>query len=141
MNLRLINGAFRKAFSVFTKHRKTISWFSEKRIKHQPYGVEHSFSYNNFPIYYISPGEFLHAGDEIFEKEIYKIKFATNNPLVIDCGANIGLSVLYFKHIAPHAKIISVEPDTVNYNLLEKTQNTYPMWKILKLQFGFTITL
>lgn len=48
---------------------------------------------------------------EIFEKEIYKFKSSSSSPLIIDCGANIGLSVIYFKQNYPTAKIIAFEPD------------------------------
>jgi FkbM family methyltransferase len=65
---------------------------------------------------------FLFIYDEMFNKQIYK--FATNetSPLIIDCGANIGLSTIYFKREYPNARIIAFEPDpkifeTLSYNI------------------------
>src|SRR5438128_1359887 len=43
---------------------------------------------------------FLNSVREIFVDEIYK--FETNNPkTIIDCGANVGLSAIYFKRLFP----------------------------------------
>tara|TARA_Y100000310_G_C20597748_1_gene771376 strand:- start:167 stop:736 length:570 start_codon:yes stop_codon:yes gene_type:complete len=41
-------------------------------------------------------------------------------PLIIDCGGNIGISVIFFKHLYPHAKIIVFEPNKSSFNLLTK---------------------
>ena len=40
-----------------------------------------------------------------------------NTPMsIIDAGANIGLSILYFKSESPDSHIIGIEPDKENYN-------------------------
>jgi FkbM family methyltransferase len=36
-------------------------------------------------------------------------------PLIVDCGSNVGLSLLYFAFQYPHARIIGVEPDAGNF--------------------------
>ena len=36
-------------------------------------------------------------------------------PLIVDCGSNVGLSLLYFSLQYPHAKVIGVEPDAGNF--------------------------
>lgn len=41
-------------------------------------------------------------------------------PLIIDLGANIGLSALYFSMIWPKARIVAVEPDAENFELLRR---------------------
>jgi FkbM family methyltransferase len=38
--------------------------------------------------------------------------------LVIDCGANIGLSTLYFLTRFPNAHLIAIEPDPDNFKML-----------------------
>lgn len=40
--------------------------------------------------------------------------------VIVDLGANIGLSVLYFRNRYPLAQIIAVEPEKANYDLLVK---------------------
>ena len=56
--------------------------------------------------------------DEIFVRENYKFECRTNSPTIIDCGANIGLSVLYFKSLYPGAVIHAFEPDPAAYEKL-----------------------
>jgi len=48
---------------------------------------------------------------DIFEKRIYHFESKTDAPVVLDCGANIGVATLYFKHVYPAARITAFEPD------------------------------
>ena len=43
---------------------------------------------------------------EIFVHEIYKFYTGKKDPYIIDGGANIGLSTIYFKQLYPHSKIV-----------------------------------
>jgi FkbM family methyltransferase len=60
---------------------------------------------------------------EIFVQRSYDFKAKTNTPFIIDAGSNIGMSILYFKMIYPHAKIIGFEPDDATFDILEKNIN------------------
>jgi FkbM family methyltransferase len=55
--------------------------------------------------------------EEIYFEEYYKFKTATSIPVIYDCGANIGMSVLYFKRQYPQARIkaYEAEPTIANY--------------------------
>jgi FkbM family methyltransferase len=59
------------------------------------------------------------AYEEIFKKENYLFNADSNTPLIIDCGANIGLSVAYFKTIYPQSKIIAYEADKIIFDMLK----------------------
>lgn len=54
---------------------------------------------------------------EIFFKEIYKIVIPECNTIV-DLGAHIGLTTLYFEMHYPDAKIYSFEPEEANFEIL-----------------------
>ncbi|KQS36119.1 FkbM family methyltransferase [Pedobacter sp. Leaf194] len=55
---------------------------------------------------------------------IEKIKAIISNPsLIIDCGANIGLTSYQLSYAFPNCRIISVEPDFGNYTQLLKNLN------------------
>lgn len=63
--------------------------------------------------------------NEIFGAGIYE--FQTNNPKprILDCGANIGLSVVYFKKLHRGAKIVAFEPDPAIFQALKKNVSTF----------------
>lgn len=63
---------------------------------------------------------FVYQFKEIFFDQIYKFKTQKNNPLIIDCGANIGTSVIYFKTIYPNSKIIAYEADAFIFDFFKK---------------------
>jgi FkbM family methyltransferase len=48
---------------------------------------------------------------DIFCNRIYHFEACRPDPLILDCGSNIGMSILYFKHVYPAARIIAFEPD------------------------------
>jgi FkbM family methyltransferase len=47
-------------------------------------------------------------------------------PVVVDCGANIGLTALWFHWQFPQAGIICVEPDEANLAILRQNIEPYP---------------
>jgi FkbM family methyltransferase len=56
---------------------------------------------------------------EIFLNLPYFFKCEKKSPLVIDCGSNIGMSILFFKTIYPEAEIIAFEPSGPTFDLLK----------------------
>ena len=57
---------------------------------------------------------------EIFLDEIYRFSTDSKVPLIIDCGANMGMAVIYFKSQYPESEILAFEPNPSAYALLEK---------------------
>lgn len=98
----------------------SISWWNEKILKHQEDQNLKTIHFGKLIISYKRPYEVLHTYRELFEDEIYSFTSNSAKPFIIDCGANIGLSVLYFKTIYPEAELIAFEPDKDNYELLQK---------------------
>lgn len=59
--------------------------------------------------------------EEIFIAQQYKFDIADGQaPYIIDCGSNIGLSILYFKMTYPDSTILAFEPDPDAFRLLEQ---------------------
>lgn len=58
--------------------------------------------------------------EEIFIKKEYYFTADSSRPAIIDCGSNIGMSVLYFKKLYPEAVITAFEPDPETFGLLRK---------------------
>jgi len=63
---------------------------------------------------------FLHSLEEIFRDEVYRFNSKKPDPFIIDAGANMGLSIAYFKQLYPAARIVAFEPDADIYQLLQK---------------------
>ncbi|NMG06333.1 FkbM family methyltransferase [Brasilonema sp. UFV-L1] len=63
---------------------------------------------------------FIHSYKEIFWQKIYNFKSANLEPKILDIGANIGLSILFFKSLYPEAEITAFEADPKIFNYLEK---------------------
>lgn len=81
--------------------------------------------FDNHSIEFTSPFWFLHSIEEIFVNEVYKFISVKKEPIIIDCGANIGLSILYFKQLNKNSKIIAFEADPIVYSSLEKNIKQY----------------
>jgi len=62
----------------------------------------------------------LRRGNEL--TELCNRIAATRVPLVIDAGANIGASAVYFAYSFPKAQVVAIEPERSNFELL--TANT-----------------
>ena len=97
-----------------------ISWIKEKRLKHEDDKLLKTIRLDKFKLNYKRPYELLHTYKELFLDEIYNFTATSPAPYIIDCGANIGLSVLYFKNLYPNATLLAFEPDADNYSLLLK---------------------
>ena len=57
---------------------------------------------------------------EIFLGHEYYFTTKRDDPFIIDCGSNIGMSVLYFKMLYPEAHIEAFEPGEESYSCLEE---------------------
>jgi FkbM family methyltransferase len=62
---------------------------------------------------------FLWQYKEIYVDELYRFPPETQTPLIYDCGANIGVSVCYFKTHYPGAAVKAFEPDAALFKLLK----------------------
>ncbi|MBX3255152.1 MAG: FkbM family methyltransferase [Chitinophagaceae bacterium] len=61
---------------------------------------------------------------ELYIKKQYFMKIDAENPLIVDCGSNIGMATLFFKLLYPKASFICIEPSSHTFKLLsENIQN------------------
>jgi FkbM family methyltransferase len=57
---------------------------------------------------------------EVFLAREYEVFDLPECPVIVDCGANIGMSVLYFKTIRPASTIVACEPNPQAFQLLKQ---------------------
>ena len=60
------------------------------------------------------------AHGQYLDKVYAEIVARRSKPLIVDCGANIGTSVLWFSARYPEAHIVAIEPSPPNFDLLAK---------------------
>jgi FkbM family methyltransferase len=124
----LLKGAKKKLEKVFKRElsKFDISWWQEKKLKHSNAGKIQTHVYKGkYRILFTDPRSFLHTVNELFIDEIYKFETSNKTPYIIDCGAYIGTSILYFKTNYPTAKILAFEPDEDNFEILSKNVNSW----------------
>ena len=72
---------------------------------------EHSFSFRGLQL---RATDFISVAwqiKEFFADGRLEFKSSSKQPVIYDCGANVGVSVLYFKQLHPAATIKAFEPD------------------------------
>mgnify|MGYP002755117032 FL=1 len=99
--------------------------FGLKLSRIYPIGFEHSIylrvATSDYPVFM-----------QVFIQSSYNINLNFTPSVIIDCGANIGLTSIYLSHKYPEAKIIAVEPEESNYQMLLRNTHNYPMITCLK---------
>lgn len=72
-----------------------------------------------FRVSYCTYRSLHHLFRELFVGQEYGWSLDTPRPRIVDCGSNIGMSVLYFKWMYPEAQITAFEPDPEAFACLE----------------------
>jgi FkbM family methyltransferase len=67
-----------------------------------------------------------YAMEAIFHRGIYAFTTSEPAPTIVDCGANIGLSVLFFKRQFPAATVIAFEADPQIFAFLRQNVGQLP---------------
>jgi FkbM family methyltransferase len=79
------------------------------------------------------PNFFMQYKD-IFINRIYHFDSPSLSPTVLDCGGNIGMSVLYYKLIYPQARITTFEPDPSVFGYLQDNMARHGMHDVQVVQ-------
>jgi FkbM family methyltransferase len=76
-------------------------------------------------IYFTHGLALLNNIKELFNSNCYFFTTSNPTPRILDCGAYIGLSIIYFKSIYPAAKITAFEADPSIYNVLTRNMLSF----------------
>lgn len=106
--------------------RSGLSLTEKKRLKGDFAFISGSATFFGKPFIFSNGMSILHSIEEIFEEHIYRFEADNNSPYIIDCGANIGLSIYYFKKLYPESKILAFEPDKIIFDVLQKNIEYIP---------------
>lgn len=118
-----LKGVIRKAMCRATqlargwRTRYRLAWLRVKLGTVRPGSfvrcLDYSILVNDGPNFYI-------LYKDIFINRIYHFEAQRLDPFILDCGSNIGMSLLYFKQIYPRARIIGFEPDPAIFPYLQE---------------------
>lgn len=87
-------------------------------------------------LFFADSASFVFMYDEIFLKEIYQFKNSSKEVYIIDGGANIGLSAIYFKKKYPNSEIVAFEPDPDIVNFLMKNITSFDLKNVTVVNKG-----
>lgn len=62
---------------------------------------------------------------QIFIEEEYNVTFPEQVNYIVDAGSNCGYSIVYFKNKFKNAKLIAIEPDTSNIEIIKKNTSGF----------------
>ena len=91
----------------------------ELRLQSLPRFTKGQTLFKELNLHFTDVASFCYSKKEIFEDQIYAFPSISQSPRIIDCGANIGMSTIFFALKYPHAKIISFEPDPTTFKILQ----------------------
>lgn len=77
-------------------------------------------SFLGYKVHYLDPSFFHTNVFEVFLDEDYFFTSDEPTPVIVDCGSNVGLAVLYFKYRYPKAKILAFEPQPRVFETLRR---------------------
>ena len=66
------------------------------------------------------------AFEHVFIDEEYALSFARPPSIIVDAGANVGMSSVYFALHYPNAKIVAIEPERSNFDVLRRNAELFP---------------
>lgn len=84
----------------------------------------------DYTLYFSNFSSITFLLEEIFLEEHYKTEVFAKDPVIFDCGSNIGLSCLYFKKQFPTAQITCFEPNPHSFYFLQRNISSNRLDKV-----------
>jgi len=84
---------------------------TKRTLENTPRYQPGNISFLNWSIDYIDAPALASSIDLLLIKKSNDFNSSNSSPVILDCGANIGISVLNYKRRYPNSKIIAFEPD------------------------------
>jgi FkbM family methyltransferase len=118
--LTFLKDSFRPLYHVLSnKHYRTYQYLIARYGSKKRY-TETSVSFAEHAFVVPDVASFINQYREIFFESVYAFPSTRQDPFIIDCGANIGLSCLYFRKTFPSARIIAFEADPTVFSFLKR---------------------
>lgn len=110
----------RHIYNIITNSDYRKYWFLESKLRKIPRFTDCRAKVYGWTLFIPDSASFLSNYKEIFVEKIYAFSFKSSTPRILDLGANIGLSVLFFKQLYPNAQITALEADPKIFEYLKR---------------------
>lgn len=81
---------------------------------------------SNHPLFLRAGTSDIYAFEHVFAHQCYRLNTQSGSAkFIIDCGANVGYSTVYFAQKYPKATVVAIEPDSSNIQLLKRNSEQY----------------
>ncbi|MBK9097591.1 MAG: FkbM family methyltransferase [bacterium] len=114
-----LNGVYK---FITNPYERKFFWLSVKYGSRQRF-LETNIKFLRYEFVVPDALSFIWQFKEIFVDEFYKFNTTSNNPVIYDCGANVGTSCAYFRYLYPNSRIVAFEPNNKIADYLEKNLN------------------
>ncbi len=119
---------------IVSKIRQYLNWYGYRglilaaksllikrstKVRVRPRGISHSLALR-------TRSSDLSTYHQIFISSAYEIQLRAAPSLIIDGGGNVGFAAIYFTNRYPHAKVLTLEPEAANFDLLVENVRPYP---------------
>lgn len=100
-------------------NRVVFSYWKLKLLKNKERFKIQTLKILGYSIQYTDQSSLYFEFKDIFKNQIYHFNSQKPNPIIIDAGSYIGISIIYFKYVYPDARIIGFEPDKKIFKILQ----------------------
>ncbi|SON56390.1 methyltransferase, FkbM family [Hartmannibacter diazotrophicus] len=121
------------AFSRNGVYKVSIKNFGDMYIRHDNSDIDVIRQVFRYREYDIKRPQFLRRR---IEEKYKSIVDSGGTPIIVDAGANIGASSVWFAKTYPEAVIVAIEPDPENAKLLRINTERFPNCKVLEAAIG-----
>lgn len=97
-----------------------------------------SLKVGGFRVDYANQSHALFLLHEIFVNAEYEFQTPATQPHILDCGANIGMAVLFFKALHPAAEVLAFEADPLTFAHLTRTIESNRLTSVVAEQVAVT---
>lgn len=108
----------------------------EKKMAAIPRYVNTTIDFHNHTLHITDIASFNFIKKELFDEHIYRFVSKSNTPYILDCGANIGMGIIYFKELYPKAQIVAFEPDDAVFSVLSKNIESFKLDDVTLVKKG-----
>ncbi len=101
--------AFKEFYRFLSDKNQRTFWYLAAKYADKARHTEAKVKFMDYSFRVADTESFVWQYKDIFTDELYRFETENREPVIIDCGSNIGMSILYFRQNYPQAKIYAYE--------------------------------